>query len=202
MPQPLGALLLPLVFLLGTGPVLAQEDHPELRRLMEADQAVREGDWSALSADSLRAISRADSVRQVRVRALLAERAVRTGADHYHAALVLQHGNDSTAYRQAFELSREAAELGYDEARWLVPRAYDRWQLSIGKPQVYGTQFVVFDGTGNLQEPHDLDAVSDEERVRWGLAPKAAVLRMHDCLQETGDFRACAAARDAALDER
>ncbi|MDX1530415.1 MAG: hypothetical protein R3362_02715 [Rhodothermales bacterium] len=175
-------------------------DSPELRRLMEADQAARQADWSQLTPDSLRAIWTADSLRQVRVRELLADGAVRTPADHYHAALVLQHGRDSTDYRQAYRLSRAAAEAGYDGARWLVPRAYDRWQLSIGEPQVYGTQFFSGpDGAGlKLDEPHGLDAVTDAERARWGLAPKAAILEMAACVEETGDFRACAARRDAA----
>ena len=63
------------------------------------------------------------------------------------AAMVLQHGNDSSHYRIAHELAANANEKGVNTQRWskgtaewLMKATYDRWMLSIGKPQVYGTQ--------------------------------------------------------------
>jgi hypothetical protein len=63
------------------------------------------------------------------------------------AAMVLQHGDDSTHYRIAHELASAACERGVNTrewskntADWLMKATYDRWMLSIGKPQVYGTQ--------------------------------------------------------------
>jgi len=63
------------------------------------------------------------------------------------AAIVLQHGSDSNNYRIAHELASAACERGVNPPRWdqgtaewLAKATYDRWMLSIGKPQVYGTQ--------------------------------------------------------------
>ncbi len=185
------------------GTVRAQENNPALERLYEADQAVREGDWSGLSSDSLNAIAQADAARRAQADSVLAAGGARTSADYYHAAMVFQHGSDSTAYRRAYDLGLRAVALdsANADARWIVPRAYDRWQVSLGRPQVYGTQFLMQPGEGwSLQEPNDLGAVTDAERARWGIAPKAAVLAMVTCLNETGDFDACVAARDAALE--
>ena len=63
------------------------------------------------------------------------------------AAIILQHGNDSSDYRVAHELAKAACEKGVNSTRWdrgsaewLAKATYDRWMMSIGKPQVYGTQ--------------------------------------------------------------
>jgi hypothetical protein len=63
------------------------------------------------------------------------------------AAMVLQHGGDSSHYRIAHELASAACQRGVNtrewpqsSAEWLAKATYDRWMLSIGKPQVYGTQ--------------------------------------------------------------
>ena len=63
------------------------------------------------------------------------------------AAIVLQHGSDSSNYRIAHELASAACERGVNTPRWdqgtaewLAKATYDRWMLSIGRPQVYGTQ--------------------------------------------------------------
>ncbi len=184
------------------GPVQAQADNPLLERLYDADQAIREGDWSALTPDSLEALVQADAARRAEVDSVLAAGGAHTSGDFYHAAMVFQHGADSAAHRRAYDLGLRAVELDSTnaDARWIVPRAYDRWRLSIGQPQLYGTQLLSTDGeTWTLSEPHDLGAVTDAERARWGLAPLSAILEMVTCFNETGDFDACVAARDAAL---
>ncbi len=65
------------------------------------------------------------------------------------AALILQHGRDSSDYRIAYELAKAASEKDVNtqhwdqkSAEWLTNATYDRWMLSLGKPQVYGTQKV------------------------------------------------------------
>jgi hypothetical protein len=71
------------------------------------------------------------------------------------AAMVLQHGHDSSHYRVAHELAAGANEKGVNTKRWpkgtaewLMRATYDRWMLSIGKPQVYGTQKELILGGG------------------------------------------------------
>lgn len=56
----------------------------------------------------------------------------------YQAATILQHGTKSEHYELAYILAKEANEMGYENELWKA--AYDRWMLSLGKPQVYGTQ--------------------------------------------------------------
>ncbi|WP_420454181.1 hypothetical protein [Rubrivirga sp.] len=205
---------LALLLILLAVPAVAQSDaavSAELEALAEADQA----DRRALSASDLDwpAVAAGDSVRQVRVEELAGRLRLRTGADHYHAALVLQHRGRPYDYYRAYLWSRKAVEEhGHEPARWLVPRAYDRWQQSIGRPQVYGTQRIgTSEGDPDGAHGHgeetmvwslgnaDLDAVTDEERARWGVRPAAATLAFIDCLNETGDHEACA--REAEGDD-
>ncbi len=79
--------------------------------------------------------------------------------------MILQHGNDSTAYRQAYELSRRSVELDSTNgsARWLTVASYDRYLLSKGQAQWYGTQYLTLNGTTYLR-PIDTTQVSDAER--------------------------------------
>jgi hypothetical protein len=199
---------LALLLCLAAGPALGQSGaavSAELEALAEADQA----DRRALSAGTLDwpAVSAADAARRARVEALAGALRLQTGADRYHAALVLQHGDRPYDYYRAYLWSRAAVEeYGYGPARWLVPRAYDRWQQSIGRPQVYGTQWVskmVGDPDGGHHDDHggghleyslglaDLDAVTDEERARWGVRPAAQTIAFIDCMNGTGDRTEC-----------
>lgn len=58
----------------------------------------------------------------------------------YHAALILQHGKQTYHYKAAYELSLQASEQDVEGAEELSKKAYDRWQISMGKEQKYGTQ--------------------------------------------------------------
>ena len=177
----------------------------ELARLAEADQRERR----AFQAGELpwEAVAAGDSARYARVETLLGRGRVTAPADRYHAALVLQHGGGPYDFWRAYTLSRRATEDGYEDGRWLVPRAYDRWLQSLGRPQVYGTQFQSRPPDGH--DPHaahddtsdwvwslgqaDLDAVTDAERAVWGVRPAAATRALVTCLNETGgDWDGCA----------
>jgi len=65
-----------------------------------------------------------------------------SSTSYYHAAMLMQHGIDSLAYHQAYEWARESEALDSTrvEVRWLVAAAWDRYQMSRGEPQWYGTQ--------------------------------------------------------------
>lgn len=141
----------------------ATADNDRLAGLYEQDQADRRlgdgADWSE--------IERRDAERRREVQALLDAGSVRTAADHYHAAMVFQHGGDSTSFRKARDLAREADRMGHGPARWLAAAALDRHLLSVGEAQRYGTQFEVRGDTWYLS-PIDSAAVSDVERQRVG----------------------------------
>lgn len=88
-----------------------------------------------------------------------------TANDYYHAAMIFQHGSDSVAYKLAWDLAEIAVTLDstHYSALWLTAAAQDRYLLSIGKRQVYGTQFMVYTDVWYLQVI-DQSAVSDADR--------------------------------------
>jgi hypothetical protein len=47
----------------------------------------------------------------------------------------------SSLYKKANELARQGIELGDERSKWLYAATMDRWLVSQGKPQKYGTQF-------------------------------------------------------------
>jgi hypothetical protein len=88
-----------------------------------------------------------DDQRLARTRKLLEAGQVSSPEDQLNAAMVFQHGDDSSDYRTAYELASAACSTGVDSkawpkqlADWLRRAAYDRWMLSIGQEQKYGTQ--------------------------------------------------------------
>jgi hypothetical protein len=143
----------------------------ELHELYRADQEERRPrpsgiDWQALA--------KRDAERVRRVREIVAARRSELGPDDlYHAALVLQHGEERDDFLLAHELAVRAAELDADHphARWLAAAALDRALVAAGEPQRYGTQSVFEQGRWVLA-PVD-PAVGDEERARWDVPPLA-----------------------------
>ena len=143
-----------------------------LRQLYEADQQDRQIDFSRLSEEELRAIDQRDAEHRAQVEAMLEAGDVRTAEDYYHAAMVFQHGGDSTAYRKAYEAARQAVALDslHASAAWMSAASWDRYQLSLGKLQWYGTQYIEQDNLWQLQ-PIDTTRVTDQDRQRLGVFP-------------------------------
>ncbi|NJN17205.1 MAG: hypothetical protein HC822_13475 [Oscillochloris sp.] len=141
------------------------ESNPELQHIYEQDQADRRGPvhpeiWAR------------DQTRRVRVEAMLSGGAVRSAADCLHAAFIFQHGDRLEHYWQAHELALQAVDRGHGPpARWLAAAAYDRWLMHQGLPQKFGTQYRMHGAEYLL---HEVDpTTSDEERIRWDVAPLA-----------------------------
>lgn len=85
-----------------------------------------------------------DSVRLARVKQLYATGQITAPRDQYHAAAIFQHGQCAEEYRLAYELAQAAWNAGISEAEFWAKASYDRWQMSLGKPQKYGTQLIPF----------------------------------------------------------
>lgn len=138
-------------------------DNSRLAELYTQDQVDRESDdevhWQG--------VTRRDVERRAEVRRILDAGDVRTAADQYHAAMVFQHGEDSTDFRRAHELASTAERMGYERARWLSAASLDRYLISTGQPQRYATQFVETP-TGLFLQRIDSTAVTDAERHRAG----------------------------------
>jgi len=96
---------------------------------------------------------------------LLDDGQVRTAADFYHAAMILQHATLPEHNHLGFELARRAADAGHPGARWLAAAAMDRWLMKKGLPRKFGTQYV---DDGGVWDLHWVDpAATDDERAEW-----------------------------------
>jgi tetratricopeptide (TPR) repeat protein len=140
----------------------------EILEMYEQDQADRTGPIESLNWAE---VSKRDAARRERVRAMLTKGELKVGDDYFHAAMVMQHGDKPEDYALARDLASKAAELNPElrSARWLAAAAEDRYLWSIGKPQVYGTQFTKQDDGPWTIEPIDEKAVTDEERLKAGV---------------------------------
>lgn len=147
------------------GPVSIMDDS-ELSEIFRADQEDRQPE-KPKSDPSLRT---RDRERRARVRKLHGEGRIRTGEDHFRAAVVLVHGREIEDYEEALEIARRGSELKPEQThlRALCGLIQDRLLLSRGEPQWYGTQRQLKDGRVVLC-PLDLDAVTDEDRRAMGL---------------------------------
>lgn len=141
----------------------------ELRRFFKEDQ----DDRKMSNRSELRARDRA---RRLRVEQLIHEGAVQTPEDYFHAALIFQHGEVLDHYWKAHELARVAAAGGFSGARWLAAAAYDRWLMSQGRPQKYGTQYIR-DESGSRTLWNIDPTTTDEERAEWEVPPLEELLR-------------------------
>jgi len=132
------AILLAGVPFLMPGQAPEPADNVELRDLFEKDQADRripaaEIDWVVVSAR--------DQARQARVMELYHANALQTGADWFHAALILQHGPTPDDHILAHEMCIAALALGDPRAVWLAAATEDRFLRGIGRKQRFGTQY-------------------------------------------------------------
>ncbi|MCA1665330.1 MAG: hypothetical protein LC659_13880 [Myxococcales bacterium] len=145
----------------------------ELAAIFIADQADR-NDWQRID---WAIVQPRDEARLRRVEEILAAGAVVTADDHYHAAMVLQHGIAVEHARRAHELARRAVALdpAHEKARWLCCASEDRVLLRQGRPQRWGTQFDCVDGVWRVY-PVD-GSVDDAERARWSVPPLAEAHR-------------------------
>jgi len=98
----------------------------------------------------------------------------------YHAAWLLNHGDEPEEARLAHDLARGAAECGCAPARWLAAASFDRWCMDEGPPQKYGTQFVP---EGVRYRLWKLDAgTTDAERGAWDVPPLAPQLQRAEAM--------------------
>lgn len=148
-------------------------DNAVLTALYAQDQADRKGDLPEGASRVER-----DRHRRKKVRAMLEAGAVRTATDYFHAAMILQHGNDTTHFKLAHKLAKKAFEMDSTNhmAQWLMAASWDRYLLTAGRPQWYGTQFVILDGVWYLRKI-DTSQVSDQERQAYGVRTIAEIKR-------------------------
>jgi hypothetical protein len=139
----------------------------ELRQIFDEDQSDRRR-WNSLD---LAKVAERDRAHDKRVREILAAGGARFADDFYHAAMIFQHGVNVEDYRLAHELCLKAIALEprHGGALWLAAASKDRELMTLGKPQLYGTQMRAANG---WYERYPVDpSVTNAERARWGVEP-------------------------------
>jgi hypothetical protein len=85
-----------------------------------------------------------DSIRLEQVNKLYKDNQVVLPMDKFHAAFIFHHSKQSPYFEIAQQLASEAAaakELQHNYVvQWLAKATYDRWMVSLGMPQKFGTQ--------------------------------------------------------------
>jgi len=174
-----------LAFLAATAAGLTPQvqNDQELVRLFTEDQADRTPapgrliDWSMVLPR--------DRAREARVKELYRSGALQSGADLYHAAMVLQHAPAPEDYLLAHEFCIVAVSKGEKRALWLAAATEDRFLMRIGRPQRFGTQYQS-EGEAKPVRLYRVDeGVTDGLRQAFGVPPLAE-----------------AKARDKAMNER
>ncbi len=170
------SLLIALALTIGF-PTFAQDDakpldgNREMAELFAADQEARRSfspdmDWGE--------IKREDGERRIRTRELLDAGELTTGPDFYAAAYIFQHGDTAEDYLLAHTLAIRALGLGMDQAEWIAAATLDRYLQSVGRSQIYGTQYQS-DSTGNwTRGEFDRDLITDQLRNGAGVESLAA----------------------------
>ena len=89
-------------------------------------------------------MAKRDSIRLEQVSLLYKESQISKPIDKFHAAFIFHHSKKSSFYEIAQKLAGEAAAVSELKdnytVQWLAKATYDRWMVSLGKPQKYGTQ--------------------------------------------------------------
>ena len=133
----------------------AAKHNAELARMFEADQAARRP--ATGTATDWHAIGEADAVREARVKEIIKAGSLDSGADYFHAAMILQHASKPEDYLLAHELCIVAIGKGEERAKWLAAATEDRFLVTIGRPQRFGTQY----RSGGQNRPLKLDPVDE-----------------------------------------
>lgn len=123
--------------------IAAQSPSPdcaELFSLFSADQADRFPKPGESAVDWTK-VDGKDHIRRALVNRLYQQGKLKTGNDYYRAAVIMQHGKTPEDFLLAHELATAAVVLGRHTTRWLVAATQDRFLISIGRRQRFGTQY-------------------------------------------------------------
>ncbi|MDX6769556.1 MAG: hypothetical protein SF051_08495 [Elusimicrobiota bacterium] len=132
-----------------------ETDNLRLEELFAGDQKDRETVLStAAQVENLRT---RDLARRKEVFEMMSQGQVNTVNDLYRAAVIMLHGAEPKEFLAAHRLAVMASVNGHKPARWLSAASLDRFLMSIGLPQTYGTQFEhnADDGRYQLRLPID-----------------------------------------------
>lgn len=146
---------------------LYRPTNAEMTAIFDADQGSRHN-WPP---KDFMAQNDQDRQRRVRTGELLDQGLLHSGDDFYHAAFVYQHGDKPDDFLKAHILAMVAIAKGKPDAKWIAAATLDRYLQNIGRPQVFGTQYIVPNGGTATQAPYDRTLLSDALRAIVGVPP-------------------------------
>jgi hypothetical protein len=140
-----------------------------------------------------------DAERRRRAHQLLDAGRLKSASDFHDAAFIFQHGDAPDDYLLAHALAMVAVSKGDPHGRWIAAATLDRYLQSIGRAQVFGTQYLTRSyveylskaaaaqsakkkdnddensGTKNpeewVQEPYKSSLISDSLRAEYCVVP-------------------------------
>ena len=110
----------------------------QLVQIEEQDQADRAGPIDSIDWNK---VSPRDTARRIQIATIFAEGCFKKASDYAAAALVFQHGNNAAHFYQTFIWASKAVQLGDESQRGLTAAGLDRYLVSSGQKQLFGTQF-------------------------------------------------------------
>ncbi len=140
-------------------------DNQELIKMYEEDQYDRSNESPVFWKLKVKS----DSMHLARVRKMLDLGLVRTSNDYVNAAMIFQHGPFAEDHRMAIEMMKKAIELNPATNKSLLAAATDRYLISTGKPQIYGTQYTILDDGSWQLDTIDTTKITDAERREYGV---------------------------------
>lgn len=85
----------------------------------------------------------------------------------HYLAYFFHHSGKKSDYELAYNYAKKAVEMGSNVTKWLLAATLDRYLVSQGKLQKFGTQFKK---KGNKWERLPVDgSITDEERLKHGV---------------------------------
>lgn len=148
---------------------VTQEDEPSINLRMEEHIRADQHALELPAAEDQHNLVEEGIKRRVDVLNYVRNGDIHSPKNLVYAAFIFQHGNCPDHYLLANKLSRKALGAGDEEARWIFAASLDRYLMSLGEPQKYGTQYTwTRDGFGLY--PVDPNT-TDSERAQYNVPP-------------------------------
>ncbi|MDB5244173.1 MAG: hypothetical protein JWN18_43 [Parcubacteria group bacterium] len=149
----------------------------ELKVIFDADQAERLVGYENINLVQMRENDkpRLDRAREI-YNQVKEEGLVLDGEDLWRLGMLYQHSAEPEDYLTAMEIANMSSAAGSEAGAWLTAAAEDRYLLSVGKDQKWGTQFAKNDEGQWYQQPMSSDeesGITDDMRATKGISPRA-----------------------------
>jgi len=149
----------------------SEKSNKRLIYLFERNQRIRYAgsnkDWEDKSF--LSKLAQEEKKARLEILKMLRKGEIRTADDFYRASWFFHHGTNFHSYALATALAATSYHLGEPWGKNLYALALDRFLLSIGQPQYFGTQFEKKYGKWRFS-PYN-KKTKDEERKLYFVEP-------------------------------